>query len=277
VNVRFLAATAIVLCLSARGQNATNTSADNSLETARRDLRALPATERSQELLGKSSGLGSAGLPSLSLPGEGSKPSGQPAPNAPLSPTWLLDAMQQTELDQSQRRASATPDSTLTRESSSGYKPAPAPDLFGKYLEQWLSPRDLEMLRPESRKNDEQKQSTSGADLTRAKSGTLGPPVSQLGSDPVPIMPAAQNPYLVEPASPSSAPLPNPFAPATPSDLQKNERNRTPAPLLTPALTSSPRPTTPVKPAAKPVEAVPRPPTAPIVDDQKYFPQLRRF
>jgi hypothetical protein len=266
-----------VLCLSAHGQNATTTSTENSLEAARRDLKALPATERSQELLGKSSGLGSAGLPPLSLPSEGSKPQAQPAPNAPPSPTWLQDAMQQTALEQSQRRTSTSPDSSLMRESSSGYKPAPAPDPFGKYLEQWLSPRDLEMLRPESHKNDDQKQNTGGVDQTRSRSGTFGAPASQLSADPVPIMPTAQNPYLVEPASPSTAPLPNPFAPTTPSGLQQNDRNRTPSPLPMPTATSSQRPTAQSKPAAKPAEAVPKAPTAPIIDDQKYFPQLRRF
>lgn len=266
-----------MLCLSAHGQNATNTSAENSLETARRDLRALPATERSPELLGKSSGFGAAGLPTLDIPGEGNKPSSQPLPNATPSPTWLLDAMQQTELEQNQRRTATPRDPTATRESSSGYKPAAAPDPFGKYLEQWLSPRDLELLRPESRKNDAQKSTFGGETQTRSRLGTFGTATAPLVTDPVPILPTAQNPYLVESNSPSPAPLPGPFAPETTPALQKNERNRTPSVLPASAVTSSPKPAAPLKPAAKSVDASPKAPTAPIVDDRKYFPQLRRF
>lgn len=277
MNVRFSVATALVLCLSAHGQTATSTSSANSLDAARRDLRALPATERSQELLGKSSGLGSAGLPSLNLPSESTKPQAQPAPNVPASPTWLLDAMQQTELEQNQRRTSHSHESTSVRESANGYRPAAAPDPFGKYLEQWLSPRDLEMLHPESRKNDEQKQNFSGAEQTRSRSGAFSSSTSQLGSDPVPIMPITQNPYLVEPTIPSEVPSTNPFAPVSLSDPEKNDRNRPTAPLPALGMSSSLRSATPVKPVAKPVETIPQAPTAPIVDDRKYFPQLRRF
>jgi hypothetical protein len=273
VNVRYSAFAAIVL--SAHGQNASTTTNENSLDAARRDLRALPATERSHEFLGKSSGLGSAGLPSLALPGESSKPQAQPEPNAPPSATWLQDAMKQTEVERSQRRS--LPDSEGTREQNNGYKPAAAPDPFGKYLEQWLSPRDLEMLRPESRKTADQKQNSASLEQTQKRSGVFGAPASQTTLDAVPIMPTTQNPYLVEPSSLSPTPLPNPFAPSTPSALPQSDRNRVPTALPTSTSTVSPRSTAPVKPAFTPPEAMPKAPTAPIVDDRKYFPQLRRF
>jgi hypothetical protein len=280
VNVRFSAFAALALGLSAYGQNATSTASDNSLEAARRDLSALPATERSRELLDKSSGLGSASLPTLAMPGGGSKPQSQPAPNAPPSATWLQDALTQTDLDRGQRRTSS--DSSSPREqANNGYKSAAAPDPFGKYLEQWLSPRDLEMLRPDSRKNTDQKPINSSLELDKAtlKSGVFGGAASQSPKEAVPIMPVMQNPYLVEtpPTSPSSAgSLSNPFAPPTPSILPQNDRTRGPA-TSQPTTTNSPRPLGPVKPALSPAEAVPKAPTAPIVDDRKYFPQLRRF
>lgn len=279
MNVRISAIGALVLGLSAFGQGTATTTSDNSLEAARRDLSALPATERSQELLGKSSGLGSASLPVLTMPGGSSKPQAQPAHNSLPSATWLQDALTQTDLERGQRRTAS--DSSAQREqANNGYKPAAAPDPFGKYLEQWLSPRDLEMLRPESRKNADQKQLSSGMekDIASPRSGGFGGTATPSRTDAVPIMPMTENPYWVEPARPTSAaPLSNPFAPLPPSALPQKQTDRNRVPNVSPSSTSAPRPTGPVKPALTPVEAVPKAPTAPIVDDRKYFPQLRRF
>lgn len=264
-----------MLGLSVRGQNATSAGNENSLDAARRDLRALPATEHSQDILGKSSGLGSAGLPALTLPGESVKPQTQSESSTPASATWLQDALKQTDVERGQRRSSF--DAADTREQTKGYQPAAAPDPMGKYLEQWLSPRDLELLRPDPRKNAEQNSGGISSDKTPPRSGMPGVSTTQTRLEVVPIMPMTQNPYLVEPNNPSSAAPTNPYAPAAPFSLPQNDLNRLPTTQPLPASTGAPRQTVPAKPTHTPSESLPKPPTAPIVDDQKYFPQLRRF
>jgi len=267
VNVRYPALAAILLYATAHAE--TPAPATNTLDAAKRDLRELPAVERSKDVLGKSSGLGSAGLPTLTLPGDGSTTQSKPEPDAPPSPTWLQDALNQTDADRGQRRPIR--DTTLLRDPANGYKPAQATDPLAQYLGQWMTPRDRELLRPEARKEVADQKTKGPLDQTGLTPELSGTPVLLTG----PMQDSAKNPYLQEPEPQSLAP--NPFAPAVTTNTGPNERSRVPATLsaTTPSqpntLPSSPKPTVaPLAPAAPS-------PAAPIVDDRKYFPQLRRF
>jgi hypothetical protein len=260
-----------VLCLSAHGE--TPAPPTSSLDAARRDLRELPVTERTRDNLGKSSGFGTADLPALTLPGSGDSPQNKPEPNAPPSPTWLLDALKQTDAERSQRRPN--PDAILARDQANGYKPVPAPDPLAQYLGQWMSPRDQELLRPDTKKSADL--STKGPlELTARMPEMSGLPALQTGLMPVSIVEPAKNPYLQEP-TPQPLP-PNPLTPASVTRQLPNDRSR--VPLAFPVgSTPTGLSTTPssVKPAVKPLEPATVLPTAPIIDDRKYFPQLHRF
>ena len=272
MNVRYSAIAAILLCAAVHGE--THAPPASSLDAARRDLRELPATERSQESLGKSSGFGTASLPALALPSSGDPAqNNKPEPNAAPSPTWLLDALQQTDAERGQRRPAA--DTTLTRDQGKGYKSASAPDPLAQYLGQWIDPRDRELLRTDVSKTADQR-TKSPLDQASMKSEMSGSSALQAGATPFLINEPAKNPYLQEPA-PQPSQL-NPFAPTSVTSLQSQERSQVPSafPVATGPANLSSTPTS-VKSAVKPLEPVSAPPTAPIVDDRKYFPQLRRF
>lgn len=239
------------------------------LETARRDLKTLPATERPQEILGKNSGLGSAALPALTLPGNSDAPPSKPEPNDPPSPTWLQDALNQTDAERGQHRGAF--DSASTRAKTNGLKPTSTPDPLLQYLGQWLTPRDQELLRPDVRKTLDQTGGIKGpldsSSVPTAASEPSGLRVLQTDFLPVSTLEPAKNPYLPEPA-----PLvqqPSPFASATSSKSLPG--GVPPGQKLRPAAPGT------LKPARSAEAVEPLPPTAPTVDDRKYFPQLRRF
>ena len=278
MNVSYSVIAAILLCATVRGETPAPATG-STLDAARRDLKTLPATERSQELLGKNSGLGSASLPALTLPGSGDAPPSKPEPNAPPSPTWLQDALNQTDSVRGQRRVVSEP-ALSPRDKVNGLKPASTPDPFSQYLGQWLTPRDQELLRPDARKatdlagagGSKMPPDASATPMSLAGAERSGSPklqTLQTGFLPVSTLEPVKNPYLPEPA-PQVQP-PSPFAPAAsvnalPGSVLFGQKSR-PAGLGPGTL----------KPPARPTEAAPLPPTAPTLDDRKYFPQLRRF
>ena len=270
MNVSYSAIAAILLCATVRGETSAQ-APSSTLDTARKDLKTLPATARSQELLGKNSGLGSAALPALTLPGNGDAPPSKPEPNAPPSPTWLQDALNQTDAERGQRRGG--PDLLPTRDKANGLRPTSTPDPFSQYLGQWLTPRDQELLRPDSRKATDPvgagglKTPMDSASTSTAASESSGLRGLQTDFLPVSTLEPAKNPYLPEPA-----PLvqqSSPFAPAASSKSLPG--GVPPGQKLRPAAPGT------LKPARSAEAVEPLPPTAPTVDDRKYFPQLRRF
>lgn len=287
---------ALVLCASAHGQTSTSnstqtpTNSENTLESARRELKDLPATERTRDILGKSSTLGSAGLPLLPLPGDTANTAARPDPNKAPSANWLQDALNQADSEAAAHRRATDPSLARDRDRPGGYKPVEVPNPFGQYLEQWISPRDLELLRAgqETKKPSEPSQAfvkpweppqsqNAGSGRTSDVTGGLLP---DAGQTLIPIMPVTtRNPYIEEPDPTVPAPGPNAFLPQNVPGQPQTDRARVPAPLSTlPSATAQgSRPTTPLKPAVTPAQPTNRPPTAPIVDDRKYFPQLRRF
>lgn len=285
-----------MLCASAHGQTSTNnstqapTSSDSTLESARRELKDLPATERTRDILGKSSTLGSAGLPLLTLPGDTGNAAARPDPNKAPSANWLQDALNQADSEAAAHRRATDPSLARDRDRPGGYKPVEVPNPFGQYLEQWISPRDLELLRAgqETKKSSEPTQGfvkpweppqnqNTGTGRTPDVTGGLLP---EAGQSLIPIMPVTtRNPYIDEPDSTVPAPGPNAFLAQNVPGQPPIDRARVPVPLSTlPSATAeSSRQAAPLKPAVTPAQPANRPPTAPIVDDRKYFPQLRRF
>lgn len=288
---------ALALCAFAHGQTSASNSTpvaatnENTLESARRELKDLPTAERSRDVLGKSTTLGPASLPMLALPGDtGNATAARPDPNQPPSATWLQDALNQTDAESAAHRRAS--DSSLSRErdQSSGYKSAEIPNPFGQYLEQWISPHDLELLRAGQ---DTKKSSESGQAVTKSWE-PLKAPSSSSGLTPdgagsqlsdtaeqsfIPSLSAARNPYIEEPDLAPPASNPSAISSQAAPGQSQPDRTRVPPPLAsipaaTPQGTSQP---TPLKPVAAPTEPASPPPTAPIVDDRKYFPQLRRF
>jgi len=271
VNVRYLALAAALLCVSSYGE--TPAPPTNPLDAAKRDLRDLPATERPRDILGKSPGFGAASLPAVALPGSSDSPQNKPDPNAPPSPTWLQDALQQTDAERSQRESAV-----LARDRGNGYKPVPATDPLAQYLGQWLAPRDQELLKSDARKTTDQK-GNGPLDLTAQNTQRSGLDAWPTSADakPVAINEPAKNPYLQDEAALPPVPL-NSYAPVSVMSLQQNDRSRVPSALPLAAVPTGPDKTaSSARPVAKPLEPVSALPTAPIIDDRKYFPQLRRF
>ncbi len=271
MNVSHSVLAVILLCATVRGETPAPATS-STLDTARKDLKALPATERPQDLLGKSTGLGSATLPTLTLPGNGDAPPSKPEPNAPPSATWLQDALNQTDAERSPRRSGSDP--AQPRDKANGLKPASTLNPFSQYLGQWLTPRDQDLFRADARNALDP---VGASAVKNPQDSSLTPPQTEpnrtglrgLQPDflPVSTLEPAKNPYLPEPA-PQVQP-PNPFAPAAsvnplPGSVPLGQKSRSAGPGA-------------LKQPARPAEAAPLPPTAPTVDDRKYFPQLRRF
>jgi hypothetical protein len=272
VNVRLSIVALALFAVSVHGETPAPEPAGNALDAARRDLRALPATEKSRDGLGKSPG--SASLPTLTIPASDETQQSKPEePNAPPSPTWLLDALSKADAERSQRRPG--PDATLVRDQPNGDKRVQAKDPLAQYLGQWMAPRDLELLRPDAKKTTEQAttspqgltvQTTDQTFLSGAQEGVMSS--AALGEP-------AKNPYLQE-AEPVPSPA-NPFSPTGSTNALANDRGRVPPALPAPPSADLPAKSDLRKPAAAALEQSPVSPAAPIIDSGKYFPQLRRF
>lgn len=284
---------AVALCAVAHGQTSAGSSADssppseNTLESAKRELKELPAAERSRDFLGKPS-LGSSNLPTLTLPGDnGSAPRSDQ--NKTPSDTWLQDAAKQVDAEAAARRRTTDPNFSRDQNRTEGYKPIDPPNPLAQYLEQWISPRDLELLHAgqESKSGPD---STAFFKKTADKPSNLSPSaglptdfanpslaVAQTGPV-VPLQPQLHNPYIEETEPSPTLANPNTLLPQASSVTGPADRAR-----VLPSLSSSPDiapQDTPKSQSQKPaVSPNPpdRPPTAPIIDDRKYFPQLRRF
>lgn len=271
MNVRFSTVALVLFAVSVQGETPAPAPAGNALDAARRDLRALPATEKSRDGLGKSPG--SASLPALTVPASGeTQQSKLEEPNAPPSPTWLLDALSKTEAERNQRRPG--PDATLVRDRPNGYKPVQANDPLAQYLGQWMAPREFELLRPDAKKNTEptapnpQGMSVQTTDQTYLAGGKVGM------VSPVALVESAKTPYWQE-AEPAAQPA-NPFSPIASASGLASDRSRVPQALPAPPSADLPTKSDLRKPAASPEQSLVSP-AAPIIDSGKYFPQLRRF
>lgn len=170
----------------------------------------------------------------------------KPANDAAKSANWLVDAMNEKSADPSDAAMSGRSRSngSLGKASSYAQPQNNEANPLSSYLTTWMTPRDIEILKIKG-------------DADSAP-GTVGSLDKRLEAQSAPTAKPAPNPYLVdlEPSHPVSAkplpPLPVP-----------------PAPSLAPAAPKNDAP--PAKPPGPPPDLIKS------QEDQKYFPQLKRF
>jgi hypothetical protein len=266
------------------GVSAAEEVKPSGVEAAKRDLQALPKTQQPVEALQRRSLFsGSNALPGLSL--------ASPAPSgAPVSPgdktahaktgEWLLDGVNQLEADSELARNSRrdqAPRDTLA-EADGQARTLTTINPLTDYLTRWMRPDDHRLLTAEPGKTPssafpEWSGTRSEAGMGAGGLSPLTPNLALTAAVPGLDFPGrgqtTVNPYLNESVS-VDAPR---YLPETSS---AKTAPATPLPALDLAVTavtsSSPAPRV-EQTTATPVA----PPTSRLVDDRKYFPQLRRF
>ncbi len=278
----FASLAALAAVASAQGEQPGTAAA----ESAKKDLQSLPTVQRPLEATpNKSLFSGTSSVTGLSLgtpsaPIADAKKRDNPAAGKPAN--WLLDGMNQLEAEaKSQRDASEAKikNDNLQTSATGERMTAATTNPFTEYLTQWLSPRDQALLSAANRSSTSS--STAPWEIPRSDfrreatatpaSVTTNPLQMELpGIANLPANRTAQNPYLAEPFQAE-------FAGAAPLVGTAGERETsgalsslsTPAPSVLPPV--APAPIEQAKPAAV------APPTERLIDDRKYFPQLRRF
>jgi len=267
--------------LAALAAAASAHSAENNasaVESAKRDLRALPAAESQVESAGTPSFFsGSSALPSLSLPNSATSASPKKTDEVKKAPSggWLLDGVRGLETESREREAAEMKRAADPASLRAAGAPADANPL-GSYLNQWLLPRDQGLNLAGVNSHGLATSESTAAERAReqeALSSTVSPFQTDLpGLAELAGNKRGTNPYLNDPlqASPERSPF-------TAAVGDRGIANTPAASSLAPQLTlpfAAPAPMAPI-PEAKAAPSAP--PTAPIVDDRKYFPQLRRF
>lgn len=240
------------------------------LEAARRDLKALPSLDRAART---QPALDDVAIPLPELRATApsaphSSPSAATPETKPSSQGWLLDALESGNgRDRGRDRGAILPDSTR--------RAAAAANPLENYLDQWISPQNrgiLEQLTPE-RGREKEFRPRFDASWERRKTETRN------GFQVAPVKPGTlldgrrpANPYL-EPSS-EDVWQSEPSKPAAPAPVVRTA----PDPIQS-ALPLSPDAKQPDFPSLKAPREAERyvSPTAPLVDENKYFPQLRKF
>jgi hypothetical protein len=245
------------------------------LEAARRELRELPSLDRNHTVTPAGRSTESAiqlPLPAPAAPAKGDD-EGVAAKTSEPSQGWLLDAFKQTESKERSNTAqpahSLSPDATRRKREG-------APNPFGNFLQQWLSPQDRRLLGGEKLNQTSLERAGIREEVpfrpkTIDASKTLMPAAGEhraLGEDRV-------NPYLAIESGDERLPsgafaAPSNTAPLKPppsrlSNFMGEEPTYSPNGDTAPALSGATK-----------RESLP-PPTAPLFDERRYFPQLRRF
>lgn len=259
----------------ARGADPEPKEPTDTLETARRDLQELRTLERSQtpsRRLPESTLQLPLVLPSSSTGkvGEGS------ATTAPEpSQGWLLDALKKTEAQDRARSTTSRGEDRLSPEAARR-KAQGAPNPFSNYLQQWLSPQDRRLLGGEKLNPTALERAGIHEDEPfRAKPINQATPLLSRLPDRKSALEERANPYLT-PAQRDENFLPEPLA-LLPSDraaqtpLSRLSNSPLETPTYSPPWDTAPSSVAPTKPEALP------PPTTPLLDERRYFPQLRRF
>lgn len=234
------------------------------VEEARRALQQVPLNE-------KESGAPKAVSPTLPTTtmfrlGESPLPARDKDSN---KQAWLLD-------EQASENAVLLPDGH-PREgrlegSARGDAAAPAAskvDPLAALLPQWFGKPDLRTERPANTGRSDVKSTV--ADPLSVSSAAWGAQNNSFGSLGVPVQ---RNPYLDPVPAASVVPVPSTMPPGAPLVAVPLLPGMKPA-------NDAADPSSRTQAASPPQDRTPRPPvtppTAPIVDDRKYFPQLRRF
>ena len=253
----------------------------SAVESAKRDLQELPVAEQPVDAAGRPSLFsGSTAIPGLSLtspaPGASSPKKTDATDKAP-SGGWLLDGVRGLEAEAKQRELQAGKRATEAAASGNAANaggPAKANPL-GDYLTQWLAPRDQALLLEGPSANG--LASSEGVEFDRARerealTTTASPFQTELpGLVDLGVNKRGVNPYLVDPLQPAAT-----SSPFTAAVGDRGLADARPTAALAPQLTL-PFAAPPAEPVAVAKPAPSPAPTSRIVDDRKYFPQLRRF
>ena len=248
----------------------------DTLETARRDLQELRTLERSLTPSGR---LPESTLPlPLVIPSTPTAKTNPGDPNKAAEPSqgWLLDALKRAETEDRARSKTSAADDRLSPEATRR-KVQGAPNPLSNYLQQWLSPQDRRLLGGEKLNPTLlEKAGIRDDEPFRPLPNSSTKPLLSSPGDRNLLMDARVNPYLSpaladESFSPEPlAPLPNvPGGGHPPLSRLSNPTSEPPA--YSPPLDTTPTLSGPTKPEVLP------PPTAPLLDERRYFPQLRRF
>jgi hypothetical protein len=255
----------------------------NAVEAAKRDLQSLPTVQRpvegtqSKSLFPSGSmipGL-AIGTPAHSGGAPQQKENGVPAKTG----GWLLDGVNQLEAD-AQSKLTKTENG---RDDGSGNGQLMSSDgrivetthPFAGYLDQWLSPADRALLSGDQAKTVsssapwEMPRTDFGHTNSQETGGGLKQQMELPGLDLFTQNQPRMNPYLAgeSPVQTAAVPFPAPTS--------SRETPNTLAPMDSAAPTNL---LPPVAPRVEQAQAAPSvPPTSRLVDDRKYFPQLRRF
>ena len=248
---------------------------EDALETARRDLRALPTVEGNV--------LPGERLPDASVPvptftplttNSGKNPSDDNR-TTPSSEGWLLDALKKGDELKSQQADRDLNKLRGTDPASSRRLEQTTPNPLRTYLDLWLSPQDKRLLT--AKKSEPRTFDRGGIRQDQPFRPTADvQPLAELGGKRQPTFGTSAprpNPYLT-PAETEPSALAEPLAP-----LPKTSRVTTGNNGLIPFSESTypvSHDTGPTLESRKPEEPLPAP-TAPLIDERRYFPQLRRF
>jgi len=223
-------------------------------------------------------------------------PTSTPASTA-YSPTWLIDGVRQLEMESRQRlRANASAGETSAAKNSAASESASAStsgastsattdNPLAAYLDKWITtPEGAAAVRAALMREagDVAAGMTNVQADASANTDTLSR-VDTTAPQPAPApAPAGGNPYiddLFQPQMDTSGlnvvlpPPPIPETQKTPSQSASAA-----SPTQTPASAQDSTPAAPPIDASKLIiKPITPPPTAPVIDDKKYFPQLQRF
>ena len=240
------------------------TAPGEGLESAGRDIKNLQA---GQPKVGHRTAVPEDPVPlPFVMPSSSGTASASPAGSGNSgSQGWLLDALQ----DQQQRSRFRSNPSSRGELDVPPLRQEDRPNPLNGYLQTWLSPRDRELLVPGGDRGVDGRTSLAGSaePVWRPRSSIDASGLTADARRGHKLAPAS-NPYLdTAPASIAPAEL-------IPPRRQPNTLGSMPAVVLPPSATQgsslpelgSPSVTEPVAP-----------PTAPLIDERRYFPQLRRF
>jgi hypothetical protein len=261
--VQLSAAGALLGVLALRAETPSGNPERSRMEEAKRDLQTLPNLQRGTQP--------STSLPEVAVPvpsfaanlAATARPDskGTLQQNAP-SQGWLLDAL---KADQERRDAAGRSNKWTSANAREQLTQREAENPLNSYVQQWLSPRDRELLLPARR--DE-----SNNGMRNAPESPSWRPRTEI--DTKPMLTQAQsragertrNPYL-DPSSSSGFPA-TASAQSGSVSVPSNTTNFPLQALPSPAVSPN---------TGKPAKLDWTPPTAPVVNESRYFPQLRKF
>ncbi len=259
--------------------SADDSKQTSAVETAKRDLQALPKTPPTIEgMQRKSLFPGGSALPSLAPASPSPAPSqSEEKSTATKTGEWLLDGLNQLEADSKNTRAQQRP----LQEPRDAWSEASDKDSavspinpFADYLTRWMRPEDHRLLVGEAgRSSPSVLPDWSGP---RPEAGAMG---SARISSPNPTVQTPEWDLSGNGQPPGNPYLNSSVVVDAPRLLPDTSSPKTDGPS---ALAPVDQPT--VFPMQSPTPRIEQPPTVPVVppttrliDDRKYFPQLRRF